>query len=414
MSVNRLVVFFIPPSKIVNGGIMSIFSLCKESRAFLTSKDLSVVSVFPGTKSYRNNDLFENSEYIYEFTELLKKYPETQSILLHIPEYAIKDVSRELPNYIPPTIKVSINVLNQNIDMMPTVGDFANLLISSSEITQTTAHAKYATKELASKYATPLMHLSVFIDPEQYKKVAYPNKDKVILYSPDGYESKDSILTTLHQALPDYKIKEIKDLTYAEYKKAIQKARYVITFGEGLDGYLIESCFSGSVAMSVFNERFFPSKDFAEVGGIYKNYKEMAKKIASDISSMDTDPALYSKHQSDMEVLLKAIYDKSIYLKNLKRFYASKFNFIPTQDDRDNFIAMALSEKNQFLDDWKNANSRKDSEIEALKTSNQEYATLYESAHDTLRSIQNSLLWKATTPLRKATKLTKRSRNPRA
>lgn len=412
MTVKRLVVFLIPPEKIVNGGIMSIFSLCKESRAFLPKETISAVCVFPGKTSYRANDLFENNEYIYEFSELFAKYPSATSLLLQIPEYSIKEISLELPSHIPKNIDVSINVLNQNIDMMPSISTFANLLISSHTITQSTAHAKYATRELARKFSTPLMHLSVFIDKEQYKKISYSDKDKVILYSPDGHQSKTLILKSLQESLPDYTIKEIKNLTYTEYKAAIQKSRYVITFGEGLDGYLIESCFSGSVAFSVYNERFFPSKDFAKIGGIYNTYDEMAEKIASDIISMDTNQSLYRKNQMNMEHVLEAIYDKRIYLANLKRFYENDFDFLPSKTDRENFINAALSEKNELIHGWEAANLRKDQEIESLKKSNQEYASLYEDVQLKLTAIEKSSFWKASKPFRKVIGLAKRPKSP--
>jgi hypothetical protein len=400
MLVNRLVIFLIPPKKIVNGGIMSIFSLCKESRSFLSPTDISAVSVFPGKKSYRTNDLFENNEYIYEFAELLEKYPDTKSILLHIPEYSIKEMSEHLSTFIPKNIDVSINVLDQNIDMMPSVGDFSNLMTVSSKITQTTAHAKYATQDLSSKYATPLLHLSVYIDKEQYKKLPYESKDPVILFSPDGHISKTEIIESLKNSLPNYQIKEIKNLTYSEYKQAVQKARYVITFGEGLDGYLIESCFSGTVAFSTYNERFFPSKDFLNQGGIYKNYDVMLSKISGDIKELDNNPRLYTEYQNDMQSLLEKIYDKNIYKKNLKNFYSNNFTYYPTNKDRDTFIANALKEKNELILGWKKANLQKDHQIEELKNSNKEYVSLYDASVNKLASIQDSMSWKATGPLR--------------
>lgn len=411
MTVTRLVIFLIPPEKIVNGGIMSIFSLCKESRAFIPKGAVSAVCVFPGKKSYRKNDLFENNEYIYELPELLAKYPNTTSLLLQIPEYSIKDISLELPTHIPKKVHVSINVLNQNIDMMPSIGTFANLLLSSHQITQTTAHAKYATKELARKFSTPLMHLSVFIDKKQCKKLSYTDKDKVILYSPDEHESKDIIVESLKKSLPDYTIREIKNLTYAQYKTAVQKSRYVITFGEGLDGYLIESCFSGSVAFSVYNERFFPSRDFIKIGSIYSNYDEMAEKIVTDILSMDRDQSLYLNNQMNMERILESIYDKRIYLANLKRFYKNNFDFMPTESDRDKFIDSVLIEKNKLINDWEAANTHKDREIKSLKKSNQEYATLYENSWFELTAIQKSAFWRFSNPIRKIISLFKRSKS---
>ena len=113
----RLIIFFIPPEKIINGGILSIFSICKESRRFKDIHGADVVlSTYPGHKSYEKNDLFENNEVIYSFDEIVKWGP-LEYLQLHIPEYASSEIYQAIKkydNYTKVIPHISINIMNQN------------------------------------------------------------------------------------------------------------------------------------------------------------------------------------------------------------------------------------------------------------------------------------------------------------
>src|SRR4051812_1293203 len=88
-----LVVFLIPPEKGVNGGVLSIFSQCKESRRFTDiHKSDVVLCTYPGEPSYRQNDLFDNDEVILSFDEVVAQYPSPGSLIVHVPEYAVSEV----------------------------------------------------------------------------------------------------------------------------------------------------------------------------------------------------------------------------------------------------------------------------------------------------------------------------------
>ena len=81
---------------------------------------------------------------------------------------------------------------------------------------------------------------------------SFRSKKTLIAISPDTRPEKAEIVRRIAGALPDHKIIEIRKMTYQQYKEVIRDAKFMFTFGEGLDGYFVELIFSGAVAMAIF------------------------------------------------------------------------------------------------------------------------------------------------------------------
>lgn len=350
----KLVVFLIPPEEQVSGGIMSIFSLCRESRTLLTKDTDVVISTFPGTKSYSKNTLFRNDEIIYDFSSVLNRLPNIASLTLHIPEYAIERVTHSLLQYHSLLEKIdnfSINILNQNMELMPNTSIVAGLhALSPIQITQTTAHERYTTQELSDQYNTPVLNFSVFLDTSQYKFTSYEQKENIIAYSNDQNPNKDAILKRIHKELPDYALVEITNLSYEDYKNLITKSKYILTFGEGFDGYLIEGIFSGSITFAVYNDTFFSSKDFLKYENIYGSYQELSSRIATDIRELDNAKKYQAVNRKNFTTLSK-IYDRKIYLNNLQNFYSNKFTFLPKPDAARKYFSTAILDRDMIIEE---------------------------------------------------------------
>jgi hypothetical protein len=339
------IVFFIPQMKLVSGGIMSIFSLCQETREFFDAKTTDVcISVLPGYPSYGKNNLFENNETIYDMDGLTPLLRKKKNILFHVPEYALNDTVIRIRPYLEKLKKarLSVNILNQNVTLMPGRIDAAEIFEIAPRVTQTVAHRRYCTQEMADSYAIPTHLFSVFIDPSQYKSISYEKKKNLIAYSPDGHPQKEAILDVLRQNLSDYELVEINNLSYEQYKKFVREVKFVITFGEGLDGYLIEPTFSGTIAFSVFNSDFFPDDSFTKLENIYLSYDEMARKIVSDIQSFDTAER-YDSLVKPLYAKLADIYSYSSYKQNVQAFYAGNFSFFPKTDALYSLLSDKLS-----------------------------------------------------------------------
>ncbi len=396
-SVKNLIVFFIPSKEIINGGIMSIFSLCKETRKLSVTHNTDVVlSVYPGLKSYRKNTLFKNSEMIYEFDELLKKYTNLDNIILHMPEGdvgQIEDSLRHTSYNLPKNIH--INILNQNIDYMPTLDIISNLYTIASNVTQTTAHIRYCTQEIADRFGLPTHHFSVSLDKSQYKHTTFEHKENLIVYSPDDNPSKESILHKLRQNLKDYSFFEIKNLTYEEYKAVISRARYAITFGEGFDGYFIESIFSGSIPFSVYNETFFPDTTFKNLPNVVPTYDDLADSIIKKITVLDAKD--YDKLSNSLIDKLTKFYSYDLYVRNIELFYKKQYTYQPTEKAKITSFTESIRIKNLALDKF----GRAVTELNHLQDENNARINSLQAIAKEFEDLKSSSEWKMMLRLKK-------------
>lgn len=414
---NRLIIFFIPPEKIVNGGIMSIFSICKNSREFSNiHKSKVVISTYPGHSSYAKNDLFENDEKIYAFDDLvIDGSPEFLQI--HVPEYASHEVFAALKNYsnyLSNIADLRVNILTQNILLLQPPTDVACWFSLTSKVTQTTAHDKYASQSLANEYNLPTHHLSTFIDPSQYKQIPFKDKEDIIVLSPDQHKDRLKIVDKLKIELPNFKLVTVKDMIYEDYKKLMGRAKFTLTFGEGLDGYFIESFFSGGIAFAVYNEDFFPDESFATLHNMYSSYDEMIGKVCDDIKHFDEDK-IYSEANHNNVSKLSTIYSFDTYTENLKNFYLGKFTYVPENGSAERLIGKIIKaneisqSKRQELLEFKESEKRKQAKaIEERDESIRQQAETIELLDERITRITNSALWKATRPARKASRMIKR------
>lgn len=347
----RLIVFLIPPDKIVNGGILSIFSICKVSREFKNIHKSDVfLSTFPNNISYKKNDLFKNNEKIYSWDEIESRgIPE--SLILHIPEFASWDTFQSLKNsaFIRSIPDLQINIMNQNILLMQTPVEIAHWFTLTQNVTQTTAHNKYSNQELADEYRTPVHHLSTFVDEEQYEKIQFENKDNLILLSPDKHPMKNKIVTEIKKTLPSYKIITIENMKYEEYKKLMSRSRFSVTFGEGFDGYYVESFFSGGVTFAVFNNIFFPSKRFASFSNNFSSYESMHANISETIKAMQDKDSYNSVNQINLKEI-NALYNFQKYKINIKSFYEKKYTYNPSNAYENILIGKIIETKSEIID----------------------------------------------------------------
>jgi hypothetical protein len=124
-------------------------------------------------------------------------------------------------------------------------------------VTCTTAHEAYTNSATREAMGVPLHRLSVCVGPEYYSLSGYRDKEPLLIVSPDPQPLKEKVLHRIAQACPDLTIKIIENLSYGDYRKLARRAKWSLTFGEGLDGYFLEPVFSGGVSFAVFNDRFF-------------------------------------------------------------------------------------------------------------------------------------------------------------
>jgi hypothetical protein len=324
-----LIIFLTPGVDIINGGILSVTSLFNETKRLKQVHRCEVIlCTYPSDPALLKYTKFANDNLLYSFSDVLSFFSELDKIVIHIPEHFIyrfnwfltktdKALLRKIRN-------VQINVMIQNIDQLPSPKTIKKLA-SYGRLTSTTAHSKYSTTELRNRLGYPLHKLSVYLSPEQYYPRAYSEKENLMIISPDPHPMRKEILRVIQQNLPLLKTQVIKNMTYEDYKQTILRAKWALTFGEGLDGYFLETVFSGGVSFSVYNSRFFTS-DFRGLRTVYENYPSLASKIVNDLTSLDCEEE-YSGYQKREFELCKSLYDYEVYLKNLEAFYRGQYTY---------------------------------------------------------------------------------------
>ena len=258
---DRLIVFLVPGYDRVNGGVLSIISLAEETAKLVNYHKADVfVCTVPGDPPLIRFSKFPNTTHLVDLQILLSRISNNGRVLIHIPEIFVSRFSQNIQqltnNY--PGVTWQFNILLQNIDLIPEKR-FVDCLAEHGKTTCTTAHQAYSNNDTAIRMGCPVHHFSVWISPEKYIRKTYPEKDNLVVVSPDKHPRRKEVLDSLKSRMNGYEFKIIKNMTYEEYKRVIASAKFSLTFGEGLDGYFIEPVFSGGIGCAVFNDKFFTS-----------------------------------------------------------------------------------------------------------------------------------------------------------
>ncbi len=329
----NLIIFFIPGAsyysgkEIITGGLISIISLAEEtSRIFRNNSHFKIVcSTYYDTHLLFKIKSFDNQTDIFNPGLIERHFTNVKNLIMHIPELYVENfVSNQLSNkWLNNVPAVQINVLNQNIDLMPHVKVISALRLHFPNCTITTAHKKYCNVAFREKYGLPLHQLSVWISPENYNKLKFEEKENLILFSPDNKDFSQRMINYFIKKLPDYSFRIIQGLNYNEYKELIAKSKFLITFGEGLDAYFIETYFSGGIAFAIKNLNFFDNK-FLDLPCLFEVEENLELKLLSLIENYSNIESYISLNNTVFE-LLRMDYSYTVYQRNLENFYKKDF-----------------------------------------------------------------------------------------
>lgn len=332
-SAKKMILFLTPPCVKINGGVMSIYSLCETSRK-LNPDSFCIISTYPDDKyTYANNEQFLNNEQIYRFSQIIDNCKNLDELIIHIPDgysrHFYKDLKKKDICFLKSIKNLHVNILNQNIEIMPKPKKLKNLYRLTNNITQTIAHDRYATQEVCDKWQIPTHLFSVNIDITKYKTYSFEEKEKIIVLSPDENEYRGKIIETLKQNLPDWKLITVNNMTFFEYIDLISRAFFTITFGEGMDGYFLQPEEVGSIGFAVYNDEFFPDKSWADMLNVFSSYDDMHENISKVMKKLLKDKDLYKKTSEYAYSKIKELYNLGAFEDNLKRFYEQKYDFYP-------------------------------------------------------------------------------------
>ncbi len=313
----------------ISGGIMSIASIYEESEKLKKIHNSNVIMITHKTAHLLlKHTQFPNNIFVFRYKQLIKYFQNLKKVIIHVPEYLVPTINKQFAAdslYFTKIPDLQINILNQRIDIMPDVSETEKLKQVTRNITQTTAHENYTTLELRNKYNIPVHKLSVFGSPEKYKFTDFEQKENLLIVSPDEIPQKSRIIYKIKTEIPDLKIIIIENLTYTEYLNTISKAKFALTFGEGLDFYFVETVFSGGIGFAVYNEDFF-TKEFKELPFIYKNYKDLEDLIVKDFSNLKNKELFVDTNKQQFMQCSK-LYKYNEYLENIEKFYKKEYTF---------------------------------------------------------------------------------------
>ena len=325
----KAVVFLVPPKDYVGGGLMSICSIARVTKDLEFMKDSAIIlATMPSVKTVSKFTKFECGFNIYRFNMLPEYFKELDEIIIHIPELYIRDFMLNLsPMDILWLQKIkfsTINILNQNNQLMPRpeAFDFAKILVKNT--TMTCAHKNYCNSNMRSSYDMSV-HLFSASNLVEYKYRSYKEKENLLVYSNDKNPFKVEVINKIKQQLPQLKVKEINNMSYDQYREIISKAKWMITFGEGLDGYFVESARCGAIPFAAYNNIFFEDS-FANLPVVYNGYSTMLDHIVEDIKSLDNEKE-YEELNQKIIAIDKKQYDDDEYKKNIENYYLGKFTF---------------------------------------------------------------------------------------
>ncbi len=329
----KLIVFLVPEVDFVGGGVLSINSIASETKKLKKIHHSEVIlCTIPNEKTFFKYTKFKSEFNVYRFNQIEEYFKNIEEILFHIPEvYVLPFLEFLTPDqqiWLKKIKSVKFNILNQNIELCPRPRIVNYLKQLSNEVTMTCAHQKYCVKQLRTSYDISVHMLSTS-NLVNYKYVRYKNKSNILLYSPDKHPMKNIILDKIRQNFPNLKMIEIKNMKYKDYLKHLEQAKWMITFGEGLDGYFSESIRSGTLAFAVYNLNFFNEK-YKNIKNIYSSYNSMLENIVNDLKKYEDEKTYDSLVKKCIEIDKKE-YNDDEYKENIKKYYKKEYTF-PIED----------------------------------------------------------------------------------
>lgn len=330
----HLVVFLIPNEERISGGLMSIFNLAATSRKLKVPDNAEVLLmtvIGKHKRTYIKQKNFKNNETIFRFEQILE-FQNLKKLWIHIPEYACYDINHAFPkkffNFIAAVPMLNINIMNQNINIMPDKQSFEKLLNVNCNLSQTVAHHRYGTQEICNKFGIPTLLIPAYLDVDSYPSSSYSGKENLIIYSNDENMYKGEIIKRLEKELPDYCLIEINNMTFDTFMGYVKRSKFSITFGEGFDYYFIHEFQKGGVGFAVYNKEFFPSEDYFAFKNIFRDYEDMLENIVERVRLLDNKDEYNELNNTVMKALNK-LYSSAEYENRIKRLFNMDFDFYP-------------------------------------------------------------------------------------
>lgn len=333
----RILVIVIPEHNEMSGGIFSMLSIANRLRKTRAQHGYDVVLMTnpnDANHTYCRQTNFRNQEDIFRFEQIIY-CQEAEEIYLHIPEYAtdgfLSRCSELVVRYLLSRKKLYINILNQNIELMPNLEAYADLRRVSNQLTQSVAHHAYYTQAHADLYQLPTLLLPAYTDLSEYIPTKSLEKEDLIIYSLDAIWYKTEVLEKVRAAFPNYKLIEIRGINFDHYMDLATRCRFSISFGEGFDGYVAQPIYQGGIGFTVYREEFFPSKDFLKFPNFFKDPETFITNLVPLMLALSTDHTQHDNLNRDLVAEWDKLYSLSDYFEKIKKLAKREFEIFPSK-----------------------------------------------------------------------------------
>ena len=363
----KLVWFLVPSWDVCGGGLLSISYFHAETQMLLGGPGVAIIaSTYPNAPTLKKYTAFPNSMDIFSFTEVITHFKSVDHAILHIPEYFCKDFPSQLSPterlYLDTIPRLQVNIMLQNVDQCKS-DDIEPLRTLTDEITCTTAHDRYSTQEQSTRFGIPLHQLSIFVDG--YEQRRWAEKQDIMVLSPDQHPLRNRVIDTVKKGLPSLELITVENMPYESYRSLLAKAKWSLTFGEGLDGYFAETAWTGGIPFAVYNDRFFMPQ-FRELATVYDTWDELQTWIVGDILKLDHEE-VYNAAAEPIRQALNELYSCEKYRENIRLFYNEEYNFPATSPAKPRSVHEMLTRIREDIARLKEKEEARDANIAHLR-----------------------------------------------
>lgn len=318
----------------ISGGLLSIVSMFEEAKKLpeLSSYQVIMVVLDSCPLILRHTE-FENNITVFRFSQVFSYFSHLRHLIINVPELLVPALPAELRavgrGRLEAIQNLHVNIVNQNHQKMPGPEAVDALKRIVPNVTMTIGHARSCTEEVSRQFGLTLHYLSTRCSPEHYRRRAFGEKIDLLTASHDERPMKAAILQELQEQLPALRVQVIRNLTYSQYKATIEKAKWGVTFGEGLDWYFLEMVFSGGISFAVYTDEFFPN-EYKGLPTVFDSYEQMRRDLPGMLKKLN-NPEAHAECHNTLFNFLKKHHRYDEYLQKLQAFYRGHYD-IPFQN----------------------------------------------------------------------------------
>ncbi len=304
---------------------MQIYSLHGMTQEhFQDSSTGTLICWIPGEGiSLYKHEGFKNDITVFPLGLVLDSISPDCKILLHLPEFAATRILNNLGvkrlSYLRNNHGLRLNILNQNAEVMLTPEELMEIKNLFPDLTCTVGNSVWASNSERERLGIPLHVIPTWYYPDDAPWQPYESKKDLMIVSPDRHPARKMVLDALHAHLPDIEIRVIQGLEYEKYLDLEKRAKWSLTFGEGLDGYFYGPVLRGGIAFAVRNSTFdlLPKKTYKT---LYDSYEDMTEHIASDIRILDSKNR-YESYNGELRTPLLSVLGRDRTFTAMSAYY---------------------------------------------------------------------------------------------